>query len=159
MKRIKLALSKYGQKYAIVDDLDYKYLHKVKWHLDKKRDTFYAVTDVVVNGKRCTVFMHRVILKTLSGMQVDHKDSNGLNNQRNNIRNVTHAQNQRNKGMCKNNKSGYKGVSWSKSNKKWQAQIKFNGKHIHLGFFDKKIDAFEKYCINCIKFHGDFAKF
>ena len=160
MNYIKLAPSKFGEMFALVDDYDYEYLYKYNWRADKKRNTFYAVIDDVDdNGKRITVFMHRVIMKTRKGMQVDHKDGNGLNNQRINLRNVTHAENQRNKGKLRNNTSGYKGVSWSKQNKKWQVQIKLNGKGIRVGQFSSKEDAYEAYCAACIKFHGEFAKF
>jgi hypothetical protein len=160
MKKIKIVSKTHGTFFASVDDIDYEKLIELKWHIDKKRKTFYAATDRADRTvKRHTDYMHRIILNTPLGMQVDHKDGNGLNNQRANIRNVTHAQNQRNKGKCRNNTSGYKGVSWSKSNKKWQAQIKFNAKYIHIGHFSTKLAAYEAYCAKCVELHGNFAKF
>ena len=48
---------------------------------------------------------------------------------------------QLNKIKNKNNTSGHKGVSWNKRNKKWITYITFQGKRIHLGYFDKKEDA------------------
>lgn len=40
-----------------------------------------------------------------------------------------------------NNTSGYKGVSWKKREKKWGAQIGFQGKRIFLGYYVDKQDA------------------
>lgn len=40
-----------------------------------------------------------------------------------------------------NNKSGYRGVSWSKNAKKWQASVKTMGRRYHLGYFDDKNEA------------------
>jgi hypothetical protein len=41
------------------------------------------------------------------------------------------------------NSSGYIGVNWHKSAKKWMAQIKVNRKNIYLGLFTNKEDAVE----------------
>lgn len=41
--------------------------------------------------------------------------------------------------------SKYKGVSWKKKNKKWCAQISINGKRLHLGLYNKEIDAYNRY--------------
>ncbi|SDY29368.1 AP2 domain-containing protein [Eubacterium barkeri] len=51
--------------------------------------------------------------------------------------------NLRNLKMSKSkaNKSGYKGVSWSKQRKKWIASITFKGKQYNLGGYEKIEDA------------------
>ena len=57
---------------------------------------------------------------------IDHKDGNGLNNQRSNLRPATAPQNGANQGKHRNNKSGFKGVSrWRL---KWKAELEFNRK-------------------------------
>ena len=152
MKKIKLDKNKY----ALVDDEDYDLLAKDKWYAHKKvhGEGFYARG--LRHGTKKLVFMHRIILNTPSQMFTDHIDGNGLNNQKSNLRICTNSQNQYNKGKYKNNKSGYKGVSWSKSNKKWQATMTYNHKVIKLGLFKSKIAAYKKYCESCKECHGEF---
>lgn len=92
------------------------------------------------------------------GMQVDHIDGNGLNNQRSNLRIATHLQNQRNRQhMNKNNSSGYRGVTWCKGAGRWMAQLSLNYKHVHLGLFDSPIDAAIAYDHAVIEHFGEFA--
>jgi hypothetical protein len=72
---------------------------------------------------------------------VDHIDNDRQNNKLINLRFATPQQNQQNRSINKNNKSGTKGVSWNKQRNKWTAQIRINGKLIHLGSFLNKEDA------------------
>ena len=72
---------------------------------------------------------------------VDHIDNNRQNNNLKNLRFATHSQNSQNQSMSKNNTSGTKGVCWNKKMNKWTAQIKINGKTIHLGSYLKKDNA------------------
>jgi len=98
----------------------------------------YLVT--TINRKRYKV--HRVIYLFIYGyipQIVDHKDGNKQNNKIENLRPATPSENQRNKGISRNNTSGVKGVTWYKNCKLWRAQIRVNGKRIHLGYF-KSID-------------------
>jgi hypothetical protein len=68
--------------------------------------------------------------------QLDHRDGNGLNNRIDNLRDSTHAQNQRNQRIHIRNKTGVRGVCIDKKSGKWQALIwDGNGKRIHLGRF------------------------
>jgi hypothetical protein len=90
-------------------------------------------------------------------IEVDHKNNHGLVNLRNNLRSCSHAENQHNQQNPSNNTSGYKGVSWYKHVAKWRAQINFNGKRIHLGYFDNKIEAAIAYNEAAVKYHGEFA--
>lgn len=112
-----------------------------------------------VDGK--TQSLHRIIAERMEfhiSDQIDHIDGNKLNNQRNNLRSATSSQNAINSKKPKNNTSGYKGVSWSKKSKKWRAQICFEGKQIHLGFFDDSKDAANAYDKAALKYFGEFAR-
>lgn len=104
---------------------------------------------------------HRVAWMLVHGSipksHIDHIDSDKTNNRINNLRVCTHNQNQHNQGIRKNNKSGFKGVSWMKSNRKWHAQICCNSKVKHLGFYDEKEDAARAYDKAAIEIHGEFA--
>ena len=73
--------------------------------------------------------------------QIDHIDGNGLNNRLDNLRAVSHAENQRNQRKYSNNTTGVVGVYWTKDRHKWRAMIAVNRKDIHLGYFTNKDEA------------------
>lgn len=76
---------------------------------------------------------------------VDHEDHNKLNDQPDNLRLATKAQNCANSKMNVRNTSGFKGVSYSAVMAKWQATIRINGVSKHLGFYDDKEIAHKVY--------------
>ena len=79
-------------------------------------------------------------------LEVDHINNDKLDNRVSNLRVITHRQNLLNRlHLFRNNKSGYRGVSWSKGMKKWVAQITRNNKTISLGFFNDPRKAAKKY--------------
>jgi hypothetical protein len=77
---------------------------------------------------------------------IDHIDQNKLNNKIENLREITNSENQHNKGLNRNNSSGYKGVSWKRNHKKWRAGVQVNKKEIHLGYYDTPEEAYKAYC-------------
>lgn len=139
MKQIKLSQGKV----ALVDDEDYEELNKYKWYSYKGGNTFYAGRNFNSNGKQKTIKMHRIIMNTPKEMETDHIDGNGLNNQKSNLRIVTHRQNGQNKRI--NKSSRFVGVCWNEINNKWRAQIKINKKHKSLGVFDTELEAHNAY--------------
>ena len=88
--------------------------------------------------------MHSVIMNAPKGIQVDHIDGNGLNNQKSNLRLVTNRQNCMNRHQITTSK--YPGVTWNKRSRKWVAQAQIDGKHIHIGTFSTEKEAYEAYC-------------
>lgn len=167
MKLIKLTQGQFAQ----VDDEDYDYLNQFKWCTQKNRNTYYAVRAIHMNGKKCKVIMHRVILELKdSKILVDHIDRNGLNNQRNNLRSCNNSQNQmnkRSKGISK-----YLGVSlqnYKSTSKntpeliynKWHAAISPNKKRISLGLYpftpEGEILAAKAYDQAAKEHYGEFA--
>jgi len=72
---------------------------------------------------------------------IDHVDGNRANNRLSNLRSVTHRENGMNKVIPNTNTSGYIGVYWEVSLKKWRSQLNVRGKCIKLGCFDKLEDA------------------
>lgn len=105
--------------------------------------------------------LHRFIMACSrnDGCVIDHKDGNTLNNTKINLRKCTHEENLRNQRIRRDNTSGYKGVSWHLSSKKWRACIQFNNKSIHIGSFVSPELAHEAYKRKASELFGKFARF
>jgi hypothetical protein len=89
---------------------------------------------------------------------LDHKDTDGLNNRYKNLRLCTNSQNNGNTGLRKNNTSGFKGVSWHEPSKKWVVYICYKGKRMNLGGFDDPYKAHLRYCKIHRKLFGEFSR-
>ena len=142
---------------ALIDAEDVPLVEGYSWTALVKANTIYAKRAQKVDGRSVTVRMHRVIAGANADQIVDHINGNGWDNRRCNLRIATNAENLRNRGPQKNNTSGYKGVTWSKAAKKWQAQIKTNGAVKYLGLFDSKESANAAREAASKKDHGEFA--
>lgn len=142
---------------AIVDDADYDHLSSVKWWVNKSRVP-YAVREIVRNGVRTILRMHRVIMDAPKEMEVDHINGNSLDNRRANLRLASHSENVKNRKRARNNKSGIIGVHWKKAAKKWAAAISINGVSTYLGCFSSKEEAGRVYREAAIKYKGQFYR-
>lgn len=149
---------------ALVDDVDYDRLNNRKWYAAQYRfsGNFYAQRAVPVSkGKRRqrTEFMHRLILGLQPGdnRQCDHRDGNGLNNRRSNLRVCTATQNGQSRRKRKPGTSRYKGVCWHCGHHRWQSYIGVNGKLKHIGYFDSETAAARAYDAAASKHHREFA--
>lgn len=148
----------------MVDDEDYEELSKYKWYVQKAKagNIYYASRNLPKKhapDKHGCILMHRTIMNTPAGMKTDHIDHDGLNNQKNNLRICTHAENLRNTRIRSDNASGLKGVCFDKINKKWRANIWLNGKQKNLGRFLTKNEARQAYKKASIKYYREFASF
>lgn len=138
---------------TIIDDDDYKYLNRFSWYYAHG----YAVRTIYDSGKPYQLRMHRLIIDTPDGLDTDHINGNRLDNRKINLRTATRSQNVANTFVKKQNKSGYKGVSWKKSNKKWCAQIMYNNKVYHIGLFTDIKKAAKAYNNAAKKYFGEYA--
>ena len=104
---------------------------------------------------------HHIVFFMFKGYlpkMIDHIDGNRLNNKIENLREANFNENARNSKKPSNNTSGYKGVCWNKTKKKWQANITINNKLFFLGRFDNKELAYKAYCNAATKHFGEFAR-
>lgn len=130
--------------YAIVDKED-AWVAEHHWIRTKKGprcEGFYAysVVDRTV-PKPQPIGMHNFLMKTPQGMDTDHKDNDGLNNRRSNLRIVTRTVNNHNAKLRVTNTSGHKGVSWDKYAKAWRAYVGGTKTRKELGHFKNLEDA------------------
>jgi len=136
---------------AIIDDEDYEKVSEFKWCYHNQG---YAA------GRRNKKYllMHRIILEvTDPKVFIDHIDCNKLNNQKNNLRIVTHQLNQANRPRPRQNTSNYKGVSLVSYSKTWRARIMFNYKEINLGTYASKHEAAKAYNKKALELFGEYA--
>lgn len=146
-------------KFALVDDADFEWLRQWRWRYFHAGNG-YAGRQVKGDGKATNILMHRLILDCPKGMEIDHIDHDGLNNQRANLRLATHAENMRNRSLHKNNSSGFTGVRFQPENnlhRPWRAAIKIDGKTKHLGMFASPEDAHEAWKKAAVAVFGAFA--
>lgn len=151
MKRIKLTQNKY----AIVDDSDYKELSKYEWCYKPGyvfRFIKYGTRDYGI------MQMHRQIMGLKRGDKelVDHINHNTLDNRKNNLRLCNNSQNQMNRKKTSGS-SKYKGVCWCKTRKIWMSYIMKDGKSKTLGRFDKEKEAAVVYNKAACRMFGEFA--
>ncbi len=150
--------------FATVDDADYEWLNKWKWHAWWSNTTlsFYAVrTTPKIDGKRLTVRMHREVLGLPwkgRSEQTDHIDHNTLDNRRENLRVVTCQQNNTNRRKRTDNTSGVKGVYWRKETGKYRVQIQVGGRKIMLGQYPTLEEAARVSHQAILNHHSEFAR-
>jgi hypothetical protein len=156
MKKIPLTQGKF----ALVNDEDYERVNKHRWCAAKQGNVFYAQRCITLNKIERMEKMHRFILRIPFGerREIDHKDGNGLNNTKENLRVSSRSQNTQNGRLSKRNTSGYKGVHEEKSSGKWIAAIMANGIRKNLGRFDNRQEAAKMYDAAAKILHGNFAK-
>jgi HNH endonuclease len=118
----------------LIDECDITKAKAYPWYHKHSRNTFYAINKI--NGKETR--LHRFILGvTDPKIQVDHKDGNGLNNQRDNLRLCAPADNSKNRAGY--GRSKYHGVHLKK--RSWVVQLQIKGKRKHVGSFKTEIEA------------------
>lgn len=153
MKQIPLTQGKS----TLVDDEDFEELSQHKWYANKSNKNWYAKRNCRINGKWIKLRMHRLIMNAQKGQEIDHKNGNGLDNRRCNLRFCTQSQNLQNQQRRYTGISQYKGVSWKKQNKKWQAYIRLNCKPQYIGYFSDEIEAAKAYDTKAKELFGEFA--
>lgn len=143
---------------ALIDDQDYDLVKGYNWRVLVNTRNLYAITNGWINGKRTAILMHRLLNGFPHKMCVDHKDGNGLNNTRANMRVCTYSQNLGNRQRANKNKtSQFKGVSWNSEHKVWIASIQCNKKQMNLGKFPSEVEAAKSYDAMALKHFKEFS--
>lgn len=141
-----------GEKTLIdIEDID---LIVFKWSYNK-RDNCASFR---INKK--FVYLSRIIGRRMGfseSLEIDHKNTDSLDNRRENLRSATRLQNGANRNLQINNTSGYKGVYFHKQNGKWIARIKEFGRNINLGSYKTPEEAAIEYNNAAKRLYGEFA--
>ena len=139
---------------ALVSDEDWDRCQGRSWCVLVCEERTYAVG--TVNGK--FTYLHRYLLNAPANRHVDHRDGDGLNCQRENIRLATPRENSHNSRRARNNTSGFKGVSFEPPRNRFAAYISLDGRKRHLGYFVSAEDAARSYDSAARDLFGAFAR-
>jgi hypothetical protein len=151
MKKVKLT----SGGFALVDNRDFGLVSASRWHPRKAGDRVYAIRQW---RRGQPSFMHALIKETPKGLDIDHRNRDGLDNRRRNLRVCTRSQNNANARLNRVNTSGFKGVSWHKQIKRWRASIEGWRRSGHIGTFDTPEEAAFAYDWAAKKLFGKFAR-
>ena len=155
-----ISTKKYPDVFAMVDDEDFERVSRFKWSgLRGTSKTVYAIRSSERDkhsGKRKTIYLHREILGATG--PVDHRDMNGLNNTKHNLRVSDRSKNMANTVKISGTTSKYKGVTFSKRDAVYFSRIGFDNKITHLGNFKNEDDAAKAYDRAARNLFGTFAR-
>lgn len=145
-----------GGVFAVIDDCDEHWLSRFKWVVmqPERSHTAYAATLI---GNQ-VVYMHRLVVGTCGkGMQVDHIDHDGLNNQRANLRTCHYMQNSHNsRKIAPKGASRFKGVR-AQASGRWRAEVRRGGRRISIGTHATELEAAKAFDAKVTELDGPYA--
>ncbi len=144
MPSLEIKSKVYGTCVVLFDEQDACEVLQYKWGLSKtKSGVFYARTSVGGEGKRRTLYLHRLVCQAVPDptVHIDHVNHNGLDNRRKNLRPSSRSQNQANQRIRIGYSSFLRGVSYHKHNRRYEARITFEGKQFNLGTYRHEHEA------------------
>lgn len=141
-----------------VDLPDWTTVRAYRWcALERKNGGFYAVTNLPRAGikSRFSRYLHQLIF---GAKGPDHRDGDGLNNLRSNLRKASKSQNAANSLKREGYSSPFRGVSFRKDKGKWQARVRVERVRKHIGYFTDEQEAARAYDCAALEHFGEFAK-
>lgn len=139
-----------------VDDADFELASHWKWSCRDQDGKKYATRSLPPGSKRHTIYLHRFLMGPPDGIECDHRDGNGLNCQRSNMRAATRSQNLANKKLGSHSKTGFKGVQLFR-NGRYLVRVMKDRKMHYLGYFTNPIEGALAYDRKAVELHGEFA--
>jgi hypothetical protein len=145
-------------KIVLIDIEDYDLIKEYTWNISNDGWNNYVKTEIWKGGRK-KIYMHRLIMGITNPIVIiDHKNGNGIDNRKCNLRICNCSNNSANKTMQKNNTSGFKGVSWKKDVKKWRVKVIKDGVNYSAGYYDDIIEAAKAYDKKAVELFGEFAR-
>lgn len=141
---------------AIIDAADVPLVSGIRWFVSIKKHTEYAWSWVRADSGRYQIIMHRELLSAAPGTEVDHKNHNGLDNRKENLRIATTSENRRNSLLQTRRNGRLKGAGWHKHSKKWRGYIALDGKQKSLGYFHSEQEAHDAYVLAAKSHWGEW---
>ena len=136
---IVIKTEKHGTFYTKIDLEDVERCRDYTWRISYRKSKWYIGTSK--KKPKIRMYLHRFIMNCPDKFEVDHQNGDGFDNRKNNLKIVTHKQNMENIGLNRANKSGVRGVYWSKRDKVWIVQVGHNGKKLTYGRYKDIKDA------------------
>jgi hypothetical protein len=153
---------------TVVDDIDSDLAEK-RWYVirgggeGRYFNSPYAYRSERKGGKKQSIRLHRVILERilqrplLCGEQVDHANRDRLDNRRCNLRLATRPQNNANQTVRAERRGLPTGVY--AHGEKYRAQIKVNGRYVHLGMAATPEEAHAAFASRHVELYGEFSPY
>lgn len=138
--------------FTIIDRSDYENIGRFRWYAGRVVKTFYAMRRHESDGETKIVGVHNLLMPHPT-LDVDHKDWDGLNNRRSNLRHLARGPNIQNSIR----KSGrYKGISRNRVGN-WSARIRWNYANLDLGTYRTPEEAALAYDLAALEIYGQDA--
>lgn len=150
----------HGRQIITVDAEDCPAVSRYRWYVDNPsgNGSLYAATNGRAAGGPRTLRMHRLLVNPAPGMVVDHRNGDGLDNRRENLRACEQRKNVLNRVPDHNNRNGFKGVYWSEALGQFRARITLDRRTRWLGSHDTAESAARAYDAAALELFGEFAR-
>lgn len=147
---------------ALVDEEDYERVSRHSWHLHPaNRTNTKSYARARINGKM--ILLHRYILGVAPDRVTDHRNRNGLDCRRENLRVCTRSQNACNVEARRTNKTGFKGV-YALKDGRFTSMLRIKDlssprgrRDYYGGTFNDPASAARAYDALAVQYHREYA--